>query len=281
MFLSYKINAPKSLDSGRLFYFPFAKQKGNFAFVIINNIMQGYALVTGGSRGIGRAICIKLAEMGYPVIINYKGNKAAAEQTATLVKTLGQEAVLMPFDVSNKEEIEAVLGTWQQENKEAIIEVLVNNAGIRQDVLMAFMNDDQWNSVLNTSLQGMYLVTKQIMQPMLMNRFGRIINIVSLSGIKGMPGQVNYSAAKAGMIGATKALAQEVAKRNITVNAIAPGFIKTDMTEDLNEKELKTLVPMNRFGEAEEVAELAGFLASRKANYITGQVISINGGLHT
>lgn len=243
--------------------------------------MQEYALVTGGSRGIGRAICIKLAEMGYPVIINYKGNKEAAEQTAEQVNALGKEAILMPFDVSNKEDIENTLGKWQAENKEAVIEILVNNAGIRQDVLMAFMNDDQWNSVLNTSLQGMYFVSKQIMQPMLMHRFGRIINIVSLSGIKGMPGQVNYSAAKAGMIGATKALAQEVAKRNITVNAVAPGFIKTDMTEDLNEKELKGMVPMNRFGEAKEVAELVGFLASRNASYITGQVISINGGLYT
>jgi 3-oxoacyl-[acyl-carrier protein] reductase len=158
---------------------------------------------------------------------------------------------------------------------------LVNNAGIRQDALLAFMNDEQWHSVLDTSLQGMYNITKQVMNPMLMNRYGRIINVVSLSGLKGMPGQVNYSAAKAGMIGATKALAQEVAKRNITVNAIAPGFVKTDMTGELNEKELAALIPMKRFGEAEEVAELAGFLASRQAGYITGQVISINGGLYT
>ena len=159
--------------------------------------------------------------------------------------------------------------------------MLVNNAGIRQDALLAFMKDDQWDAVLDTSLQGMYNVTQQVMSPMLMNRFGRIINVVSLSGIKGMPGQVNYSAAKAGMIGATKALAQEVAKRNITVNAIAPGFIKTDMTEDLNEKELTALIPMKRFGEAEEVASLAGYLVSKEAGYITGQVISINGGLYT
>jgi 3-oxoacyl-[acyl-carrier protein] reductase len=219
--------------------------------------------------------------MGYPVIINYKGNKEAAEQTASLVREAGREAVLMPFDVSSKSETEKALGEWQEANKEAVIEILVNNAGIRQDALLAFMNDEQWHSVLDTSLNGMYQVTKQIMSPMLMNRYGRIINIVSLSGIKGMPGQVNYSAAKAGMIGATKALAQEVAKRNITVNAIAPGFIKTDMTEDLNEKELVGLIPMKRFGEAEEVAELVGFLASKNASYITGQVISINGGLYT
>lgn len=243
--------------------------------------MQTYALVTGGSRGIGRAICLKLASMGYPVIINYKGNKEAAEQTANLVREAGQEAILMPFDVSDKAAIEATLGQWQETNKEAVIEILINNAGIRQDALLAFMSDEQWHAVLDTSLKGMYQVTKQIMSPMLMNRFGRIINIVSLSGIKGMPGQVNYSAAKAGMIGATKALAQEVARRNITVNAIAPGFIKTDMTEDLNEKELVGMIPMKRFGEAEEVADLVGFLASKNAGYITGQVISINGGLYT
>lgn len=243
--------------------------------------MQSYALVTGGSRGIGRAICLKLATMGYPVIVNYRGNKGAAEQTANLVREAGQEAILMPFDVSDKAAVEAALGQWQEANKDAVIEILINNAGIRQDALLAFMSDEQWHSVLDTSLKGMYQVTKQIMSPMLMNRFGRIINIVSLSGIKGMPGQVNYSAAKAGMIGATKALAQEVAKRNITVNAIAPGFIRTEMTEDLNEKELVGMIPMKRFGEAEEVAELAGFLVSKNAGYITGQVISINGGLYT
>lgn len=243
--------------------------------------MQAYALVTGGSRGIGRAICVKLASMGYPVIINYKGNQAAAEETAALVRATGQEAVLMAFDVANKQEVTDTLGKWQETHKECVIEILVNNAGIRQDALLAFMSDEQWHSVMDTSLQGMYNITKQVMNPMLMNRYGRIINIVSLSGLKGMPGQVNYSAAKAGMIGATKALAQEVAKRNITVNAVAPGFVKTDMTEELNEKELAAMIPMKRFGEAEEVAELTGFLASRKAGYITGQVISINGGLYT
>jgi len=243
--------------------------------------MRSFALVTGGSRGIGRAICVTLATMGYPVIINYKGNREAAEETASLVRAQGQEALPLAFDVADRQEVENVLGRWQEQHKDAVIEVLVNNAGIRQDALLAFMNDEQWHSVLDTSLQGMFNVTKQVMNPMLMNRYGRVINVVSLSGLKGMPGQVNYSAAKAGMIGATKALAQEVAKRNITVNAIAPGFIKTDMTEELNEKELTGLIPMKRFGEAGEVAALAGFLASKHAGYITGQVISINGGLYT
>ena len=244
--------------------------------------MKKFALVTGGSRGIGRAICLRLAAAGYHIIINYKGNETAAQATREAVTALGVEAVLMKFDVADAAEVAASIGQWQEAHKDtAIIEVLVNNAGIRQDVLMAFMNDEQWSSVLDTSLGGMYAVTRQVLNPMVMNRFGRIVNIVSLSGPKGMPGQVNYSAAKAGMIGATKALAQEVAKRNITVNAVAPGFIRTNMTEDLNEKELRSLIPLNRFGEAEEVAALVGFLVSKDAGYITGQVISVNGGLYT
>ncbi|HRO41978.1 MAG TPA: 3-oxoacyl-ACP reductase FabG [Flavipsychrobacter sp.] len=240
-----------------------------------------YALVTGGSRGIGRAVCVKLAELGYSVLINYKGNIEAAEETARLVREKGVEATLLNFNVAEKEDVQKVLGGWMEAHKEDLIEVLVNNAGIRQDTLLMSMTDEQWGDVVNTSLQGMYNVTKTVLNPMLMNRYGRIINMVSLSGIKGMPGQVNYSAAKAGMIGATKALAQEIAKRNITVNAIAPGFVKTDMTEELNEKELAKLIPMQRFGEAQEVADLVGFLASKQSSYITGQVISINGGLYT
>lgn len=243
--------------------------------------LKKYALITGGSRGIGRAICVKMAELGYNIIINYKGNKEAAQETARQVQEKGMEAELMAFDVANRKEVKQVLGSWVDTYKDVVIEVLVNNAGIRQDVLLPMMSDEQWDSVLDTSLQGMYNVTKQVLTAMVMNRYGRIINIVSLSGIKGMPGQVNYSAAKAGMIGATKALAQEVARRNITVNAIAPGFIKTDMTEELNEAELGNMIPMKRFGTAEEVAELAAFLASRQSSYITGQVISINGGLYT
>ena len=240
-----------------------------------------YALVTGGSRGIGRATCVKLAEMGYNVLVNYKGNQQAAAETAALCREKEVEAEILCFDVANAVDVKNVLGKWIEERKEDIIEVLVNNAGVRQDTLLMSMTDEQWNSVLDTSLQGMYNVTKQVLNPMLMNRYGRIINMVSLSGLKGMPGQVNYSAAKAGMIGATKALAQEIARRNVTVNAIAPGFVKTDMTGDLDEKELQGMIPMRRFGNAEEVADLAGFLASDKAAYITGQVISINGGLYS
>lgn len=240
-----------------------------------------WALVTGGSRGIGRAICIQLAQQGYDILINYKGNQTAAEETKQLVEEAGQNAELLCFDVANRQSIQEVLGGWQESHPNEKIEVLVNNAGIRNDTLLMSMTDEQWDEVLNTSLQGMYAVTKQVLTPMLLNRYGRIINIVSLSGLKGMPGQVNYSAAKAGMIGATKALAQEIAKRNITVNAIAPGFIRTDMTEELNEAELKKMIPAGRFGEAQDVAALAGFLASKAAGYITGQVISVNGGLYS
>jgi len=240
-----------------------------------------YALVTGGSRGIGRSVCVKLAEQGYNLLINYKSNDVEAQKTLELVRAKNQHGELLRFDVANKAEVDQVLGTWIENHKEDVIEVLVNNAGIRQDALMMWMTDEQWKGVLGSSLDGFYYVTRLIITGMLTQRYGRIVNIVSLSGLKGMPGQTNYSAAKAGVIGATKALAQEVARRNVTVNAVAPGFIRTDMTKDLNEKELKGLVPMQRFGEPEEVADAVVFLASTKASYITGEVLSINGGLYS
>jgi 3-oxoacyl-[acyl-carrier protein] reductase len=240
-----------------------------------------YALVTGGSRGIGRAICIKLAEEGYAILINYKSNDTEANKTAEMVREKNVEAVLLKFDVSNKSEVISVLGSWVEKNKETPIEVLVNNAGIREDALMIWMTDDQWKNVIGSSLDAFYYVSQQILSGMLANKYGRIVNVVSLSGIKGMPGQTNYSAAKAGVIGATKALAQEVARRGVTVNAVAPGFIRTDMTQNLNEQELKAIIPMKRFGEPEEVAEAVVFLASPKASYITGTVLSINGGLYS
>lgn len=240
-----------------------------------------FALITGGSRGIGRAVCIKLAEQGYNILINYKGNTAAAAETLAAVKTKGVEGELLKFDVGNFEEVQTVLGGWIETNKEKQIEVLVNNAGIREDMMMFQMSNAQWKNVLDASLDGFFYVTKQVLTGMLIKRYGRIINMVSLSGLKGTPGQVNYSAAKAGLIGATKALAQEIAKRNVTVNAIAPGFIKTDMTEGLPEKELSAMVPMQRFGTPEEVAEAVAFFASRGASYVTGEVMNINGGLYS
>ncbi len=240
-----------------------------------------YALITGGSRGIGRAIALKLAENGYNIIITYRSNDEEAEKTVSLVREQKVEAEALKFDVADKADIDRVLGAWLENNKDKAIEILVNNAGIRQDALMMWMSDEQWKSVTGSSLDGFFYVTRHLLTPMLSRRYGRIVNIVSLSGIKGMPGQTNYSAAKAGVIGATKALAQEVARRNVTVNAVAPGFIRTDMTKDLNEGELKQLIPMQRFGEPEEVADAVAFLASTKASYITGTVLSINGGLYS
>ncbi|MHA4847848.1 3-oxoacyl-ACP reductase FabG [Flavitalea antarctica] len=239
------------------------------------------ALVTGGSRGIGRAVCLKMAEMGYHVIINYKGNEEQAKITLGQVQEKCGTAELLRFNVGDKDEINAVLGGWMEANKEKTVEVLVNNAGIKEDALMIFMKDEQWESVLGTSLDGFFYVTRLVINQMAVKRYGRIINIVSLSGLKGLPGQVNYSAAKAGVIGGTKALSQEVGKRGITVNAVAPGFIKTDMTDGLDEKELKAMIPVNRFGTVEEVAHAVGFLASRESAYITGTVLSVNGGLYS
>jgi len=240
-----------------------------------------YALVTGGSRGIGRAVCVKLASMKYNILLNYKGNDVEAAKTKELVEQTGVVCELLKFDVASKQSTDDALGVWIETNKEKHIEVLVNNAGIRQDNLLMWMTEEQWKAVLGTSLDAFFHVTRLVVNGMLVKRYGRIVNIVSLSGQKGLPGQTNYSAAKAGMIGATKALAQEVARRGVTVNAVAPGFIKTDMTVDLNEKQLAELVPMRRFGTAEEVAAAVGFLASPEASYISAEVLSINGGLYS
>lgn len=240
-----------------------------------------YALVTGASRGIGKAICLRLADMGYHIIINYTSNDEEALKTQALVKEKGVDAQLMKFDVSNQQEVDFHIEKWIAENAEHSIAVLVNNAGIRKDNLLVFLNPEDWHKVLNITVDGFYNVTRHVVKQMVTKRKGRIINIVSLSGLKGMPGQTNYSASKGAVIAATKALAQEVGKRGITVNAVAPGFIKTDMTQDINEADYKAMIPMNRFGEVEEVANVVGFLASKDASYVTGQVISVNGGLYS
>ena len=240
------------------------------------------ALITGASRGIGKAIALQLsADLKLHIIINYSSNKDAALETKSAIESLGGSAELLPFDVKNSEEVNLAITSWMLANTDKNIEVLVNNAGITRDNLFPWVTEKDWDDVMNTSVKGMYNCTQAVISKMLRNRSGRIINIASLSGLKGVPGQTNYSAAKGAMIAATKALSQEIAKRNITVNAIAPGFIISDMTADLDESEFKKMVPANRFGKAEEVAHLASFLASDKAAYITGEVININGGIYS
>ena len=241
-----------------------------------------YALVTGGSRGLGRAICLKVAQMGIPVLINYQSNEAAAQEVKALVEAEGVSAELLRFDVRVKQEVDEALARWEETHPDDYIAYLVNNAGIRRDGMMFMMPEQDWHDVLDITLNGFYNVTTHVLPKMMMRKHGgRIVNMSSLSGLKGLPGQTNYSAAKAALIGATKALAQEVAPRGVTVNAIAPGFIDTDMTKDLPQDELKKQIPVGRFGRPEEVAALAGFLLSDDAAYITGEVISINGGLYT
>lgn len=240
-----------------------------------------YALVTGGSRGIGRAVSVKLAQMGYKVVVNYISNDLEAENTLQLIRQAGSDGELLKFDVSNTEKAQEALEGWMNVHPDDYIEVLVNNAGIRKDNLLVWMEPEDFSKVLTTNLFSFYNVTRPLLTPMLRHKYGRIINMASLSGLKGLPGQCNYSAAKGGLIAATKALAQEIGRKNITVNAVAPGFVKTDMVEGLDEAELKKTIPMNRFGEPEEIAALVGFLASKEASYITGECISINGGLYS
>jgi len=240
-----------------------------------------YALVTGGSRGIGKAICKELAIDGFYVLINYRSNKQEAQNTLNEIIENGGQGELLPFDVSNSDDIKSSIQKWTETNPDITISVLVNNAGIVNDNLMVFMSDNQWSSVIKTNLDSFFYVTSQLLTNMILNKWGRIINVVSLSGQKGMPGQTNYAAAKAGIIGATKSLAMEIGKKKITVNAVAPGIIKTDMTKELDEQEMKKLVPLNRFGTAQEVAYTVAFLASEKASYITGETISINGGIYS
>jgi len=242
---------------------------------------KSYALVTGSSRGIGKAIALKLAAAGFHVLINYRSNHNEAKNTLAQIKELGGTAELLAFDVSDLKAVQAALDQWQTNNPGTYIKVLVNNSGIRKDGLLMWMKDEEWSDVLNTNLNSFFYVTRHLIKNMLVNKSGRIINMVSLSGLKGLPGQTNYSASKGGLISATKALALEVARKKVTVNAVAPGFIQSDMTADIDENEHKKLIPMSRFGKAEEVADLVEFLASEKSSYITGQVISINGGLYT
>jgi 3-oxoacyl-[acyl-carrier protein] reductase len=239
-------------------------------------------LVTGGSRGIGRAICARMAaDGGYHILINYKSNDTEAQKTLELVREAGATGELLKFDVGDKEQVKMILGRWMEQHPDHFIEVLVNNAGIKEDGLMMWMKDDQWDRVINASLNAWFYITRLVVTPMIQKRYGRVVSIVSLSGLKGVPGQANYSAAKGGVIAATKALAQEIAKRNVTVNGIAPGFIKTDMTEGISEADMKMLIPAGRFGNPEEIAHVVAFLASPGASYITGEIINVNGGAYS
>lgn len=238
------------------------------------------AIVTGASRGIGREIAITLARYGAKVIVNYCGSKEKAEEVVALIKSEGGVATAYQGDVADSEAMKQMFADVLQEYKS--IDILVNNAGITRDNLILKMSDDEFNAVIDTNLKGVYYCLKQVSRIMLKRKSGRIINISSIAGVIGNAGQINYSASKAGVIGMTKALARELGSRGITVNAVAPGFIKTDMTDKLPDAIKDTYVnqiPLKRFGEVSDIAETVAFLASDKAAYITGQTISVDGGM--
>jgi 3-oxoacyl-[acyl-carrier protein] reductase len=235
------------------------------------------ALITGGSRGLGAAIAIRLAQDGYDVWLNYRSNHDAAEIVKAEVEKTGRKCTLLPFDVTSEEAVNAALVPLLDER---VPDVLVNNAGFNKDMLMMWMPRDAWESVIDVTLLGFFLVTKSVLMGMMKRRSGRIINISSTAGQTGQAGQVQYSAAKAGLIGATKSLALEVVKRGILVNAVAPGFIETEMTADLPPEKVLPQIPMGRVGQPSEVADVVAFLCSSAATYIVGQVIAVNGGLY-
>ena len=242
--------------------------------------MKRYALITGASRGIGRAIAIELAKDGCSILLNYKSNHAAAEEAKRLIEEAGGEAELMPFDVSQPDAINAALDKWFASHPDDYIDVLVNNAGIVDDEIMLMMEPEQWHRVIDVNLNGFFYCTRRVIEGMVMNHHGRVVNISSISGQAGFPGQINYAASKSAIIGATKSLAKELAPKRITVNAVAPGVIYSDMQREEIARGIKDRtdeIPMHRMGKPEEVAYLVSFLCSNRANYISGQVIGING----
>ncbi|MDF9295791.1 3-oxoacyl-[acyl-carrier-protein] reductase [Geobacillus stearothermophilus] len=238
------------------------------------------ALVTGASRGIGRAVALELARQGANVVVNYAGSEAKANEVVEMIHSLGREAIAVQADVAWAEEVERLVKTALDQFGR--LDILVNNAGITRDNLLMRMKEEEWDAVINTNLKGVFLCTKAVTRPMMKQRGGRIINIASVVGVIGNPGQANYVAAKAGVIGLTKTAARELASRNITVNAVAPGFITTDMTEALSEElkgEMLKQIPLARFGEPDDVARVAAFLASDAAGYMTGQTLHVDGGM--
>ncbi|WP_413301348.1 3-oxoacyl-[acyl-carrier-protein] reductase [Bacillus sp. 1P10SD] len=238
------------------------------------------ALVTGASRGIGREIALELARQGANVAVNFSGSEAKANEVVDEIKALGRDAVAIKCDVSNTEEVtEMVKATIDRFGK---LDILINNAGITRDNLLMRMKEEEWDDVINTNLKGVFLCTKAVTRQMMKQRVGRIINIASVVGVSGNPGQANYVAAKAGVIGLTKTTAKELASRNITVNAVAPGFITTDMTDKLSEEvkaEMLKQIPLARLGEAKDIAKITAFIASDDSSYITGQTFHVNGGM--
>ena len=234
------------------------------------------AVVTGGSRGIGKAIVIALAEAGYDVVFSYASNKAAASEVENTVKVFGHKVLAVQANAGNPLEAQSVIDEALE--KMGRVDVLVNNAGITRDTLLMRMSDDDWEKVLDTNLGGVFYTTRAAVKAMVKQRYGRIINITSVSGVYGNPGQSNYSASKAGLIGFTKAIAKEVGSRNITANCIAPGFIATDMTEKLPTEKVLEHIPLNRLGQPEDIAKAVVFLVTA-GDYITGQVLQVDGGI--
>lgn len=239
------------------------------------------AVVTGGSRGIGRAICIRLASMGALVYINYVSRSSAAEETQKIIQDAGNRAEIICFDVAQGDAVQNAFKTILADA--GSVDILVNNAGITRDGLMARMKESDWDEVMDTNLKGAFLCAKAASKAMMKKKWGRVINISSVSGVAGNPGQANYSAAKAGLIGLTKSMAREYASRNITVNSVAPGYIVTEMTDLLDEKaqeQLKRDIPLAVLGTTEDVAGAVAYLASEDGRYITGQTLHINGGMY-